>query len=257
MSISVEMTLMESYFTSSPGNFFESAGGWAENISRALGIGANCARLGQEISLLQNNTVAAGKWGSVADSFDAAEGTNNIIRVIYPIERLLTGKMFWKRNDDGTWFRVTEESETTTGLPRGAKVRRDFIEVLQDIIVLAARILSPISWLHSKSVYDLGKHADRMNHAITGLWGACITLGIIEKGLAIYGDTDENDTEDDTLAKRTKIHAANIACETLDLASLISGSGIFNANPTLRFVQIGLNLVSNGSYLIKEMALYS
>lgn len=253
---SAPLTLMESYFTSSPGKFFDNAGKWIGNISNCLAVAECTARLGEEISSYQNNTLTTKKWNSVADSFGTANGTLSLTKVVFSIINLITGKMFWKCNKDGTWMRISNPSQNAENDGPGPKVRRDFIEILQDIISLAGRILSPIRWLDSKSLYDLGKHGGRMKHATTALSGSYIALDILRLGMEIANDIDEHEGDSSSITRRIGGRVVDLVCGTLDLATFTLDAGFFTSTPALRFVGIGLNFLSRSTNLIKKIASY-
>jgi hypothetical protein len=260
--MSVQHSIMEGYLRSSPSKFMDAAGGWAENCDRILGLGQHGAGLGREIARLKGDAETAKKCGAVSDAFGAANSALGALRVIFPLERLVTGKMFWERNPDGTWLRARVENgefvkradgKYVTDNQYGVTPHRDFIDIIMDILSLVARTLSPINWLHGQGVYDLGKHSKAMSDTTMGIWGTVITLDIVQTVRAMKNDHDNNGYRE-----RMKKRIADTVCNVLDLVALPFDFGYgMNSSPGLAIAGATLNIVSKGGYLVKEALYYS
>ncbi len=239
------------------------AGAWSENVDRILGLGQHGAGLGREIARLRGNTLAAEKCDAISDAFGAADGALGALRVIFPLERLVTGKMFWEQNPDGTWVRAKIENGQFVKKPdgkyvtdnlNGATPRRDFIDIIIDILALAARVLSPINWLHGRGAYDLGKHSKRMGDATMGIWATVISLDTIQTIRKMANDSDF----DGHYRERNRKRIADTVCNVLDLAALPFDFGYgMSSTPGLAIAGTVLNIISKGSYLVKEAMYYS
>ncbi|MCC5831621.1 MAG: hypothetical protein JJU12_01065 [Chlamydiales bacterium] len=236
-------SILEGYLTSGPSQLMDHSAKFAEYFDKGLGLGQHVTGLGREIALLRGDGDSAKRFDSVSGAFGMAGGTLCAGRLIFPLESLLSGKMFWERNNDGNWVRDVN----------GGFKRRGFISITMEILSLGARILSPINWLHGMGVYDLGKHSKRMSDATLGIWGAVITLDIVENVCAMKDDSADSSG----YSERTKKRIADTVCDLLDLAALPFDFGYgMTSTPELAIVGATLNIIAKGGYLIKEALYY-
>lgn len=232
----IKYTSMENlYFTSNGSEFFDKAGDWGENFDHILGIGQHTSFFFAKALELQNDTVGAKKCHDVSNAFGAADSALGVVRVIPALEKFTTGKAFWKREDDGTWVRDKE----------GNYIRRDFIDIVIDTLCVAGRILSPIYWFHRNCVYDLGMHADRMSNAMLGIWGAVISLSIVQDVRKINQEFVDGNME------KMRESIANLVCDILSLIALPFDFGYgMSGHPALALTGAAFNMAAKGGCLI-------
>ncbi len=247
----------QSYLKSGAGRCISDADDWAERGNRILDLSRHCTEFGGLFARLSGNTVAADQCDNVVKTLGIADGVLGAGRVIIPIEKLLTGKMFWETDEDGTWKRVQHEeagnvSRDSNGSPilqeNGAVLRRSFISITQDILGLAARILSFANWLHGLKVYDLKEHSRRMSDAVMGLWITVIALNILQN---ISKMTHKQDNDD-----KIKL-GLETACNVVDIAALPFDFGYgMKGHPALAITGLAIRTLSSALFLAKEAAYY-
>lgn len=274
----------ESYLASKPNEYFKKANFYLNLMDDGVGkLGQNIAEVGQIIAERRGNAEEATKWGNAASGFIQMRDGASAIRSIPAWHKFLTGQVFWQTDSNG-WRKVKHDKDgpvlirhdelnvkwkqvqqadgskvwsdgkqiSTDGKyiedSKGHRVGRDWMDVVMDILVLVARTLSPIRWLHSLKAVDLGKHAEAMGSVVKGIWGAVLTLNLIQAGRDLI---DEVDLE--VLNKKIweTIQAA------LDLLAIPFDFGVGSAHPVLSIVGKALNIASALSLCIKEGVYYS
>ncbi|MFZ0564919.1 MAG: hypothetical protein WAM28_01835 [Chlamydiales bacterium] len=134
---------------------------WMDDASKGAEYGWRFFQMNDDFSRLVQNTLSLNgmqeahiRAGNVAQGFAATASTISATRFIFSWEKFLSGKMFYK-ND---------------GEPRS------WLLVAVDTLVLAARTLSPFTWLNTLKAIDLGKYAAMMSSTIIGAFSGATVL---------------------------------------------------------------------------------
>ncbi len=226
-------SIARSYSGSAPSHFFSDAGAWAETADRTIGLCYHSAFLGAQMA---EDTATQAQCRSIANVFGEMAGTWAALRVVLPIESLVSGKMFY--NFEKNEFRNLE----------------DFA---MGILGLVARVFSCMTWLHNHDVCDLGNHTKAISDTSMGIWGAVIALDIISNGRELYTLHTKEELTPEVKSEKTLNCILNIVCDAIDLAALPYDFGYgMNGPPELAIVGAILNIVSKGGYLVKEVCLH-
>ncbi len=231
-------TNFESYLSPNTNHFMQQGDAWCDKLGEGIfKFGAHTAGLGREIAHLRGDTGTAGKLNSLASGFDAGRSAISAIRVIFPIHKLFSGKMFWA---------AKKKKESEAGPEAHANVKyvvRDWMDITMDILVLAARILSPIQALHRLKVIDLGHHAKRMFGASMGLWGAVVAMNMVQVTRDLVKETD---------VKLIKKRAWDGIQSGIDLIALPFDFGLGASHPALAITGAAINMIAAGGMLARE-----
>lgn len=222
-------------YLSGPGSYVSDLSKWAGKVNRLLGLIFHSTDLGLKISTQQGDTRSAENCASVANSIGEGQGALNFARIIFSIEKLCTGKMFWEHKpEDGTskW--------------------RDFLDTVQDVLVLAGQSLSSVKWLHNRGAFDLGKHAKSIGNAAGGIWTTVTSLDLVSTARDMFNlkSSAENYRE------KMKEKVASLACNILDLATIPFDFGCGMSIPEVSIAGSALNILSRLAHFFKEMFYY-
>lgn len=229
--------------------FFEDADNWFENADRSLSLGSSVFSIGKEIFQMKGNEHLSRKFGKISKVLGSGASTVNLPRTVLTIERLATGKMFFKQNPDGTFMREGVET-TEGGGSRGTLQLKDPLDISMGFCVLGARNLGLLNWLHDNKIADWGKHAERMNKANLGLWAIVITIDIFQNIRTLRQEQNR---------ENLKKIMFNNCCDALDLTSIVA-FGLFDLGRINRGFKIAdgvLSLISNFTYLVNQGIYYS
>lgn len=252
-STNVSSSVLDGYLKG-PGRFFDKSRSWAENTDRFLMLGEHVSGIGKNISQLSGNTEAAERCESVSSSFGYARSPLSFGRTFTTFEKAFTGKMFWRQAENGAWLKAktTVHGELQTNSKgeiiaddKGQYVTRDWMDIVMDILSLCARTLSGILFGHNHKLYNLGQHAKWMKGAVIGIWGAVLSINLVQ---AIRNLVDE--------ANKIQIRkkALEVLKGALDLLALPFDCGIgMNVNPGLAIAGGIVCTLSAGTYLIAEI----
>ncbi|MFC2049457.1 hypothetical protein ACFLR2_02140, partial [Chlamydiota bacterium] len=129
----------------------------------------------------------------------------------------------------------------------GKYVVRDWMDIAMDVLVLIVRLIAPVRALHNFKVVDLGHHSKRLSGATMGLWGAVLTLNLVQASRDLATEEDS-----EVIFKRTwdGIQAF------VDLAALPFDFGFGAGHPVLAITGAALNIASAGSLLVKDALYY-
>lgn len=229
---------MNAYFKSGPSRYFDRADKYIELTDRTFGLAQQGAGLGREIALLSGNKASAETCDRVSGAFGDACFALSATRVVFPVERLVTGKMFWERKeDDGTW----------KADDRGVVPLRDPVSILIEILALSGRVLTAVNWLQAHGAYDMGKgHSKNITHATMAIWAAVIGLDMVQNIREL--------AKDDLDRGRVKKLAIDTACDGIDLVSLPFDFGYLSFTPELRIAGAAICIIAKGVFIIKELA---
>lgn len=224
------MSLCSVYRHSPLSHCFEHAG----NVGRVLDDGVfkaiqSGAILGRELYKSDDRLSAAAETCENVAGYagDIRDGIGLFVLLPVSLESFFSGKMF-----------------STEG-------ERDWKSVAIDILVLAARLLSPFVWLHSMRAIDLGKHAKGIGGATMGLLGVVVTLDF---GTSILNLNDELNKGNDQPAICEKFF--NTIQTGLDWIALPFDFGLGNGYPPLAITGGVLNLLSATWLIVKEGLTY-
>jgi hypothetical protein len=275
----------QKYLSSNTNEFFHKANYWGgvfdDGIFKLLQHGAG---LGQQISKLTGNSDAQQKCSNVVAGFAAGRDAISAVRFIPAFHKAASGQIFWQTDSSGfrkvaqdqnsnpiripredlnlVWRKVEKDGQkvwenrntgsiSTDGKyiedPQGKAIARDWMDIVMDILILVARALSPIRFLHSLKAIDLGKHAKAMGGVVMAIWSTVLTLNFVQ---AIRDLLDEADVE--SIKKRVW----DVWQGFIELLAIIFDFGVGSAHPVLACVGAGVNIVCAGSMLFKEAVNY-
>lgn len=243
-------------------------------------LGQHSADLGRQISKVKDNEDAAAKFGYVANGFGAARSVIGAVRFVPAFHKLLTGQIFysqgWRRvehnagkpvtipkdelatnwrwvEQDKAWFNPQTGKTSVDGKyiddVHGEYLKRDWMDVAMDVLIMIARVLSPVRWLHNLGAIDLGKSAAKwLSGIVMAVWGLVLTIGFVQSARNLI---DEVNLE--LIQKRI----GDAISSLLDLISIPFDFGVGSAHPVLAFVGAFLNIASAAVLLIKEGIYYN
>jgi hypothetical protein len=272
-----------SYVTSSPVKILNTGNYFAYLADDGVfKCGQHGAGLGQQISTLAGNKEAAQKCENAANGFAAGRDAIGAIRFPAAVNKAISGTMFWqtdengwrkvrvnaagpirispnqlktrwKKEGDGKWHNIqtgyvsNDGKYIEAGNQEGEYILRDWTDIIMDILILVARLLAPVRWLHSLKAIDLGSHAQWMGKVVMGLWGMVMAIGLVQTTRDLI---DEGDYE------KLQQRAWEALQAFIDLISLPFDFGVGSSHPAVAAVGSGLNLLSAISLLAKEAVYY-
>ena len=157
----------------------------------------------------------------------------------------------WTQQLNGTW-KDTMGHVSADGKyiddPAGEYLKRDWMDITMEILVLAGRIISPVRWLHNLKVYDLGRQGKGFSGAAMSVWGAVLMIVMVQAARDLVDETDPA-----IIHKRAwdGIQAA------IDLAALPFDFGLGAKHPALAITGALLNIASAGGMLAKDALTYA
>lgn len=274
------------------GKMFDKVGSSAEAIERIFMAGQYAGLTAAKVNELKGNTAEAEKCQNISNGFASARNGLGIIRVVFPLEKLFTGKLIYQRysaedikqakqnhtfedwmvegalkkaavDNSGELLKVNNTLiYLSNDSEEGIYLTRDWMDIVMDICVLAARLLSPVTWLHHLKAYDLGKHAKGIGTAIGSLWAVVITMSFVQNIRdvvnTVKASKENNDVSDNQSDREIRKSAADAIIGFFDFLSIpfdVFEMGM-NAHPTIALVGCGIGLLSAGSYLAKETLYY-
>lgn len=236
------ITNFETYLSSNTNTFIRQGDIWSSRLGEGVfKLGAHTAGLGREIAHLRGDTGTADKLNDLANGFGAGRTAISSIRVIFPLHKLFTGQMFWATKEK----RKGEAGPEVQGWQRvdGQYVMRSWEDIVMDILVLCARILSPIQSLHKLKVIDLGPHAKGMKGASMGLWGVVVARGLVQATRDLVKETD---------VRLVKKRAWDGIQSGIDLIALPFDFGLGASHPALAITGAAINMLAAGTMLARE-----
>lgn len=252
-SSSVSSSILDGYLKG-PGRFFDKGRVWAEHTDRFLMLGEHLSGIGKNISVLTGNTEATERCASISSTFGAARSPLSFGRTFVTLEKAFTGKMFWRQTESGTWLKATTtpQGEYKTNNrgeiehdAQGTYVTRDWMDIAMDLLALAARTLSGILFGHNHNLYNLGQHAKWIKGAVIGLWGAVLSINLVQSIRNLVDETNK-------IEIRKKV--MEVIKGIFDLLALPFDCGIgMNVHPGLAIAGGIFSTLSAGTYLISEV----
>ncbi len=207
-------------------------------------LGHYSAGLGREIAKLHGNDEAAKRCDAVANGFDAARGVVSCARVVFPVHRMVTGQIFWKTKEVKVGDKATLQWVRDGN---GAYKLNDWLDIAMDVLVLIARLISPVRWGHNMKVYDLGKTAaPALTGATMGLWGAVLTLNLVQKTRDLIEEEKEHEIFE---------LSWNWIQGSIDLLALPFDFGLGAQHPALAITGACFNIASAASLLARDAAM--
>jgi len=250
-----------------------------DGVFRFLQHGAG---LGQHISLATGNIGNANKCESLSNASGNTRSAIGAVRFVASVHDLATNPTFrekgpdgfrkvayengqplviprnelgaiWTKQDAGHWQHaltgeVSHDGKYIEDAAAGQYVRKGWMDIAMQVLAFAARIISPIRWLHTLGAYNLGQHAKNLGGAVMGIWATVLSLNLIQ---SIKGLVEEVDVS----AIRRKI--ADLVVAFFDLVSLPFDFGVGASHPGLAITGAVLNIVSAGAFLFHEAVYYN
>lgn len=106
------------------------------------------------------------------------------LRTFQSLETLITLKWLFKRDSQGKLIKE-----------KGAPQKRHPLSIATMLSLIAGRILGFITTLHNLLVYNLGKHAKQISHAVTGCYTALVTFGLADAMRSYWKANPSNSEE--------------------------------------------------------------
>jgi len=275
---------LTSYISSSPNQFFLKGNHWCYLLDDGISkLGQHSAGLGKQIAKMTGNSAAEQKCSNVSAGFAATRDGISAVRFIPTLPHFISGQAFLQTNSTGwrkvaykngspiripheeltvQWIKVQENGKSiwknsvtnqisTDGIyiddPHGRIVARDWMDIVMAILIVIARVLAPVRWLHHLKAIDLGKHVKAMSGVVMGVWGTVLTLGFVQSVRDLIQERDLS------LIKKRSWDAFQ-GC--IDLISIPFDFGVGSGHTALAIVGAGVNILSAGSLLIKEANYY-
>lgn len=276
-------TNFDRYITSKTNQYINDSNKWLGMFDDGIfKVGQHSAALGQQISQLQDNSEAASKCGRVADGFGIARDAIGAVRFIPALHNLFTGQSFWqtdsegwrkvafdrknnpvsipredllngtwKKKQSGYWEHTTHKwksydgkyIDNSKGRYEHKHIGKDWKDIVMNILVVIARVLSPVRWLHSLKGIDLGEHAKTLGGITMGIWGAVLTIGFVQSVENAINETD--------VAAMTEKNWDAFQ-GFIDLVSIPFDFGAGAGHPALAITGAVLNIISGTSLILKE-----
>lgn len=205
-------------------------------------MGQHSANLAEEIYKRNHDMAGLERSRSVSSAFGHARDAISATRLVFPIYQLTTGQMFWEtaKNEKGKLVWKKEGKNHFI---------RDPWKIAADVLVLFARLIAPVKWLHNLKVYDLG------NHAAKGLGNA--SLGLWVSVCSIYLGKSINALITETQADKLKEQMWDSIQSGLDLVALPFDFGVGYHIPGVAIAGSVINIICAASTLAKEAAYYA
>lgn len=255
---SIYSRMISAYITSPASLYADHASGWLGRADRVLGLVSSSTALGREFSDIGSHQTASEKLGTVSDAFGAARGALKHPRTALAWENFLTGKMFWQRNPDGSWFKaqvdaqgnfVKDASGNYIADQNGKTPMRSAPLILMSGLTLGARTLSMVNWLDDKKLINLGTHANRISKVNTGLWTGIISIDLANN---LYQMRYANPSR----AQMKKLVLDSIG-DGIDLTDCIFGFGLDKINRELKIIGLMISCIGHAFSFVKGVSYYS
>jgi hypothetical protein len=271
-------SVFDSYLSGSGNHFMQEGNKWFNRFDDGFfKIGGHGFGLGREVASLLGSSETAEKLDAVANSFLAGRSVVSSTRFIFQVHQVVTGQAFWAVSPDMRgWRKVLHENGYPVTIPREEKlngiwknegkfwskgdfksvdgkyidsptgdyVLRDWMDIVMDVLVLVGRFLAPVRWLHTFKLYDLGKHATGFTSATMAVWGAVLTLNIVQTVRDLVEELDPG---------KIQSRIWDLFQGTLDLIALPFDFGLGAQHPALAIIGAVLNLISAASLLAKDV----
>jgi hypothetical protein len=250
------MSSVSSSYVQTSGILFKEMDEKAEFLSRAAKLAQGITNIVlQSYALIGRKSLESAQIAS--DFFGTCETAISAMRLSFSFEKLFSGKMFWRQNEDGSFIRaqvfnneyVTDENGMLLKDDlNGVKVPRDWLDIAIDTILIAGRAFSFISLLQRFKV-DLGKHANWVGGIVISAFTAVTTLCTLQ---SIQKYIEETDSE------KMRQQFADIICNFFDMLALPWETNLgFDSSPHLSLAGAIICSLAAGAYLLKEWAYYS
>lgn len=184
----------------------------------------NTCQLHAEVSELRGRVTVPDARVRVMQLAQHANNLTSVLRALVEVGKVMTGQIF---------FEIGE---------RGKVTLRDWWFCLQNVCIVAARLLSPLTVFHDCHLYNLGKHAQRMSDAMLGLWMFISCIDIMDSLFRLWECVQEaREYTYETFGKPL----FTLFNGTVRLASLPFDFGYFRFTPELAIAGTSLVLLAN------------
>ena len=247
-----------SSYNANAGRFCTLFGDGLENTSRLITLFGSIGRIGVCSLQLQGKTFAG--MSEMNSAFNAAGATVSAVRFVITLEKIFSGKLFWRQEDNGEFFRAKlqgnyPERDASGNYVRalvsenGVFIPRDWIDLALDASLAVGRIFSTVLYFSKIKLYDLGKHANWIGHVIIATFAAVVTLSAVSSTVACI--------QEDVTSKKFKKRIADMLSSFFDILSFPGESGLGFSHPAAALTAAILSAVGAGGYLLKEWIYYN
>lgn len=159
----------------------------------------------------------------------------------------------WQQRADGTWRNGDLSSADgkyidTTGGEWGF-IERDWMDIAMDILMVFARLIAPVRWLHYLKASHLDARAAKCLGGITmGLWASVLSIGLFQSIRDLSHAVDMQVIQ----KKVWEVFQA-----VIDLIGLPFEFGLGASHPILAAIGAGINILSAITFLAREIIFYS
>lgn len=231
----------------------------AENFDRLFKVAQGISETGRQVGLITGHENPV--FGTFLSPIDATRSLISVSRLTMALEKLVTGKMFFKTcSTTGKWTKASDPSKRE--LPRDFANNfsemewRNPIDIIMDIILLVARIFIPINWMNRLKLVNLGKHS-----VWTGIVVVCaftsLTLMSITRSIASLVETSNKKSDEEDKKESIRQGVANLLTDAADLLAMPWDNGVgLMHNRYAALAGAILLTFSGAAYLIKEWIYY-
>lgn len=176
---------------------------------------------------------------NLASGVATGEVIFSVTRVIYSFEKLITGKLFFKQNDD--WSFKTEEKGADTSkihakVPRC--VDKEWMFAVMEVLLAVGRVLSIILKLAQMGFYELGKHAKGMVAGLIAVYAGVVSLSFAMAATEVV----------ESGWQFTKRQVVDLVSSIFDIVSYPFETGIFaKAHPGV-LIAGGIAMMASGFF---------
>ncbi len=231
-----------------------------ENTCRLLTLFESIGRIGVYSLELQGTSFAGAS--QMRTTFDTAGATVSAVRCVITLEKIFSGKLFWRQEDDGAFFRAKldangrhPELDAQGNYIRASisessvKVPRDWIDFALDVSLAVGRVFSTVLYFSKIKLYNLGKHANWIGHVILAAFAAVVTLSAVSSTAACI--------KEDLTSAKFKKKVADMLSSFFDILAFPGESGIGFSHPAAALTGAILSAIAAGGYLLKEWIYYN
>lgn len=143
-------------------------------------------------------------------------------------------------------FVVCSEKTGAFEIPNNKPIFKPLYDLVQQVCILAARILNAVKQGYRFAAKDLGKHLDRMHYAAMALWSTVCVISIAQS-MQKYFDAKADITDGKSQNLKRRKALLGIVNSVIDLGACANDFGFFavKGNIAANVAGASLGLVSN------------